>query len=169
MPDAVADRARVRRIARRLRCAVTARGFSPACRFASPNDARTVIVTPGRIALFAARCCGGGPTGARMTASSDRDLECFRLRVDGSSFGAIADDLGYANAPQATAAFHRVLREQDAGVRTRIRDEEHDRLDALAEQVRGDAALDESTRERRATVIERMRRDLDAAAGTPGS
>lgn len=104
-----------------------------------------------------------------MTATTDRDLECFRLRAEGRSFGAIADDLGYANAPQATAVFHRVLREQDDDVRARIRSEEHDRLDALAEQVRGDAALDESTRERRATVIERMRRDVDAAAGTHGS
>jgi hypothetical protein len=103
-----------------------------------------------------------------MTAASDRDLECFRLRVEGRSFGAIATELGYANAPQATAAFHRVLREQDDDVRARVRDEEHGRLDALADHVRQDAALDEPARARRAAVIVRMRQDVDAAAGADG-
>ncbi len=103
-----------------------------------------------------------------MTAASDRDLECFRLRVDGRSFGSIGTALGYAGAPQATAAFLRVLREQDEHVRARVRDEEHGRLDTLADHVRQDAALDETARGRRAAVIVRMRRDLDAAARAVG-
>ncbi|MEZ5237012.1 MAG: hypothetical protein R2749_30595 [Acidimicrobiales bacterium] len=44
-----------------------------------------------------------------------------------------------------------------------MRDEEHGRLAALAEHVRADATLDDTTRDRRLAVLDRLHRRVSAA------
>lgn len=104
-----------------------------------------------------------------MAAESERDQEAFRRRVGGRSFGAIARELEFRNAPAATEAFLRVLRQQDDTVRAQVRVEEHQRLDDLEGHVANDADLEPDVRSRRLAVVARMRRDVDLAAAGAAS
>jgi hypothetical protein len=97
-----------------------------------------------------------------MPADTDRDRQAFALRCAGRSFGAIATELGYDNAPAATVAFLTVLRAEPDDVRQSARHDEHVRLDTLEAHVRNDTTLDASAMQRRLAVVDRMRKDLDS-------
>lgn len=98
-----------------------------------------------------------------MQNSYATDVEAFNLRRTGRSFGAIARQLGYESAPDATHAFFRALSASEPAEQQLVRDEEHGRLTQLAEHVRADASLDETTRSRRLAVVDRLRQRVDAA------
>ncbi|MGD9751807.1 MAG: hypothetical protein AB7W59_12495 [Acidimicrobiia bacterium] len=103
-----------------------------------------------------------------MQESPERDLEAFNLRRTGRSFGAISRDLGYDSAPAATHAFFRVLAGRERSEQEIVRDEEHGRLAALAEHVRADASLDDTTRDRRLAVLDRLHQRVNAACEGAG-
>ena len=98
-----------------------------------------------------------------MQENPERDLEAFNLRRTGRSFGAISRQLGYESAPAATHAFFRVLAASEPAEQEIVRDEEHGRLAALAEHVRADASLDDTTRGRRLAVLDRLHQRVNAA------
>lgn len=102
-----------------------------------------------------------------MQDSHATDVEAFNLRRTGRSFGAIARELGYESAPDATHAFFRALSASEPAEQQLVRDEEHGRLTQLAEHVRADASLDETTRSRRLAVVDRLRQRVDAACTAP--
>lgn len=101
-----------------------------------------------------------------MIDGPDRDVQAFERRSAGRSYGAIARELGYENAPAATSAFLRVLAQCGTDEQMAARHAEHARLDALAEHVRADVELTPEALTRRMAVIERMHSAVDAGAPT---
>jgi hypothetical protein len=99
-----------------------------------------------------------------MIDGPDRDTRAYELRSQGRSYGAIARELGYPNAPSATEAFLRVLHSRPAEAQLDVRAAEHTRLGGLAEHVKADTSLDPAAMTRRLAVIQRMHDAVDAVS-----
>jgi hypothetical protein len=96
-----------------------------------------------------------------MIDGPERDAQAYERRTAGRSYGAIARELGYDNAPAATAAFLRVLSSREADEQGPARVAEHARLDALAGHVQADTELTPAALTRRLAVIQRMHEAVD--------
>jgi hypothetical protein len=86
-----------------------------------------------------------------------RDNKALELRVRGRSFVAIAKTLGYERANHANEAFNRALRRKPAAEQDELRGQELTRLDAMADGVKGDKALEPEDAARRLRTVERLR------------
>ena len=93
-----------------------------------------------------------------MPAATDQ--QALELRTAGRSFSRIAQELGYERASHAVEAFNRALRLAPEGDRDTLRTQELKRLDAMANQVRGDESNDEATTARKLRTVEALRKRL---------
>jgi hypothetical protein len=88
------------------------------------------------------------------------DDEVMELRSRGRSYARIARDLGFDRTSQASEAFNRAIRGRPVEERAALRDEENQRLDALAELTRRRPGLSAEDVERRLRTIETLRRRM---------
>lgn len=93
----------------------------------------------------------------------ERDDQVLELRASGASYARIARTLGFAKASEANHAFLRAMRLRPEPELAKIRDGELARLDELAKNVRADPSIDETDRERRLGVVDRLRERLLAS------
>jgi hypothetical protein len=93
----------------------------------------------------------------------EQDDKALALRRQGSSFAAIARDLGFERASDATRAFNRALRTRPAKEQKEVRDEENRRLDVLVQGVKSREGLPADDVERKLRNIERLRTQLMAS------
>ena len=91
------------------------------------------------------------------TRVEDQALE---LRRKGQSFKSIAKELGMARSADANDAFQRSLRRQPKAARERLRQEELERLDAVAARLGASQKHDPDDVARRLQMVERLRAKL---------
>ena len=92
-----------------------------------------------------------------MEDTPAHDDQALDLRVEGRSFPAIAEGLGYQGPSEARAAFGRALRRKPDAERGTIRSQEMSRLDAMAEVFRSSQKLDDDQLAERLRVVDRLR------------
>jgi hypothetical protein len=99
--------------------------------------------------------------------SSDQDV--LALRKDGSSFSAIARQLGMKRSSDAYQAFHRALSARPELERPLLAREELERLVTLEARIRSRDALVPDKLHQRLEGLEQMREDLRRHLGRPTS
>jgi hypothetical protein len=86
-----------------------------------------------------------------------RDEQALDLRVQGKSFPAIAEALGYERPLMARQAFIRALRRKPEAVRADLRRQELARLDAMADVFRSSKNLSGEEIAQRLRALNRLR------------
>ena len=92
--------------------------------------------------------------------STSVDDEALELRRQGQSFKAIATKLGMATSGDANDAFQRSLRRKPARDRKQLRQEELERLDAVAAKLGANRTRTPDDVARRLQMVERLRAKL---------